>query len=87
MVNDCKVCLENAKSKKKEPMLSHEVPSEAWKVLHSDFFTIVGHKYVVVGDQYSIMPFVWALKNETASEVVKFCKELRGTIVNIILPP
>ena len=76
MVNDCKLCLENAKSKQKEPMLSHEVPSQAWKVLHSDFFTIAGHKYVVVGDQYSKMPFARALKNETASEVVKFCKDL-----------
>ena len=76
MVRDCVICLQNACSSRKEPMIPHEAPSQPWEVVHSDLFELDGHKYILLVDQYSKMPFVRALGSERSSEAIKFCKDL-----------
>ena len=77
LVKDCTVCLQHARSNVKEPMMSHEIPSQPWEVLHSDYFELKkGQKYMLVVDQFSKMPFVRAAKDETSKEAIKFCKDL-----------
>ena len=44
-VNDCVICLQNSKSNKKEPMLSHDLPSQPWEILSSDLYDLDGHSY------------------------------------------
>lgn len=75
-INDCGVCLQNARSVRKEPMLSHELPSQPWEILSSDLFELDGHSYILIADHYSKMPFVRGLKSTSCSEVVKFCKDM-----------
>lgn len=75
-IGDCVICLQNAKSSKKEPMLSHELPSQPWEILSSDLFELEGHSYILLVDHYSKMPFVRGLKTTTCSEIVKFCKDM-----------
>ena len=75
-VENCDICIQNARSQSREPMMVRELPSQPWEILHSDYFEIEGHKYMLVVDQYSKMPFVQAMKGETAGEAVKFCKHL-----------
>lgn len=77
LVKDCTVCLQHARSNVKEPMMGHEIPSQPWEVLHSDYFELKhGQKYILIVDQFSKMPFVRAAKEETSKEAIKFCKDL-----------
>jgi transposase InsO family protein len=57
-------------------MLSHDIPSQPWEIVHSDYFELDGHKYLLIVDQYSKMPFVRAVRDETAKEAIKFCKDM-----------
>ena len=75
-VNDCVICLQNSKSNKKEPMLSHDLPSQPWEILSSDLFDLDGHSYFLVVDHYSKMPFVRGLESTTCREVIKFIKDM-----------
>ena len=76
MVKDCVICLQNARSNKTEPMIADEAPFQPWEIVHSDLFDLDGHKYILTVDQYSKMPLVRALRNETSAETIKFCKDM-----------
>lgn len=76
MVEGCDICLRNAKSARKEPMVAHETPSGPWESLHTDILELKGHKYMLVADQFSKMPFVRQMKNETSTEAIRIIKEI-----------
>ena len=75
-VGDCAICLQNAKSTRKEPMMSHEVPFQPWEVLSSDLFELEGHSYILLVDHFSKMPFVRGIKTTSCGEVIKFFKDM-----------
>ena len=75
-VRDCEVCLQNAKSSKKEPMKAHDIPSQPWEVVSSDLFELDGHSYILLVDHFSKMPFVRGLKTTNCNEVIKFFKDM-----------
>ena len=78
-IGDCKECLTNARSNKKEPMLSHPAPTAPWQILSSDLFEHQGEHYLLVVDQYSRMPFVKKLgQNTKSSQLIAFIEELFG---------
>lgn len=74
MISNCDVCLQDAPSQKKEPMMSHEIPTKPWDELSSDLFDLKGHTYIVLTDHFSKMLFVRHLTTTGSREVIKFFK-------------
>ena len=76
-IGDCKECLIYSRSNLKEPMLSHNSATGPWQIISSDLFEFDNTTYVLVADQYSKMPFVRNLGQNTRSRaVIDFLEEL-----------
>ena len=42
-VSNCPICATYARSKQREPLLPHDVPSRPWSKLGADLFDYAGH--------------------------------------------
>ena len=52
-VQKCPICQEAQPAQRKEPMMSHPIPTYPWQALASDCFVVGRQHYVVLVDLYS----------------------------------
>lgn len=75
LVNNCDVCKSYQRENTKEPMLKKEIPNEAWEILSSDIFFLLGEQYLIIVDAYSKYIEISRLPDQTTESVIKILKE------------
>ena len=70
MISKCTICLQYRNSNKKEPLISHDVPSYAWQVVATDIFTLNQENYIVIVDYYSRFFEVEKLSTMSSQSVI-----------------
>ena len=66
----CKVSRKFGPKQQKEPLLSHDVPTRAWKKVGCDLFDYRGRKHVLVMDYYSKFIEMCPLNDASAETVI-----------------
>ena len=75
LTNRCVACQELQDQNSKEPMIMTEVPSEAWKVLGTYLFDVIGRTFIILSDYYSKYPIVKELQAPVTSAAVTYVIE------------
>jgi len=75
-MGSCEICLKFRHEQQKEPMMSHELPERAWEVVSTDIFELKGHHFIIAVDHYSDFFEMERLSNESATQVIKFLKNV-----------
>ena len=65
-----------ARSKQREPLLPHDVPSRPWSKLGRDIFDYTGHNCVVIIDYFSEYPEIYHMSSGAAQIVVSTQKPM-----------
>ncbi len=74
MVKHCSACQEFQNAQQKCPMISMEIPTEAWHTVGADLFHYNGRWHLLVTDYYSKAPFVRRVANTGAAATVRAMK-------------
>ena len=75
-VSNSPICATYARSKQREPLLPHDVPSRPWSKLGADLFHYAGHSYLVLVDYFSKYLEIHRLSSKTAQSVVSALKSM-----------
>lgn len=76
MVTQCGACIENQRYQQKEPLISHEAPTDPWYKVGMDLFSYKNKDYLVVVDYYSNYPEVCTLSNTHSSTIISHTKSI-----------
>ena len=75
MVYKCEICNLHARKQQRQPLMSHEVPTQPWNKVACDLFVLDGTQYCLVTDFYSKYPEVINLgQSSTTKSVVNSLK-------------
>lgn len=70
-VSKCQICQENSAKNQKEPLISHEIPTEPFKKVACDILEFKAKSYLVLADYYSKWIELIKLNKKTAQEINK----------------
>ncbi len=73
-IGKCETCNTLSQAQKKEPLISHEVPSRPWEKLGCDLFEFDQKDYLIVVDYYSDYFEIDKLHDKRAPEIIKKMK-------------
>ena len=77
MIAKCTICLEHRNpTQQKEPMLSHEIPSERFQKVATDLFHWNDSDYLIIVDYYSRYFEIAQLRNAKSSSVIQHTKSI-----------
>ena len=78
MVSQCSDCLDHRDRQCPEPMIPHEVPTQAWSKVGSDLFQLDNKEYVPIVDYHSNYPYIYQIPNQSSKSVIQAMKECFG---------
>ena len=70
MVSNCTICIENQCHHKREPLISHDVPTQPWYKVGMDLFSFKGRSYLVIVDYFSNFPELCHLSDTHSTSVI-----------------
>ena len=71
----CGPCNQLQPEQPKEPMMTHEIPTQPWSRLAADLFEESNTHYLIIVDYFSDFWELTALRDESAYSVIVACKE------------
>ena len=79
LISKCETCVELEENRRKEPLMTHEIPDRAWSklaldLLALDLFCLQDKNYLVTVDYYSDYWEVDALHSTSTAAVIKRLK-------------
>ena len=74
LISKCETCVEVEENRRKEPLMTHEIPDRAWSKLALDLFCLQDKHYLVTVDYYSDYWEVDSLHSTSTAAVIKKLK-------------
>ena len=78
MVNQCSDCIDHRARHCPEPLVPHEVQTQAWSKVGSDLFQLDNKDYLVIVDYHSNYPDVYQIPSQSSKSVITAMKESFG---------
>ena len=78
MVNQCSDYIDHRARHCPEPLVPHEVPTQAWSKVGSDLFQLDNTDYLVIVDYHSNYPDVYQIPSQSSKSVITAMKESFG---------
>ena len=76
MVSNCSICVGNQCYHQREPLISHEVPTQPWYKVGMDLFSFKGRNYLVIVDYFSNFPELCHLSDTHSISVITKVKAM-----------
>ena len=70
MVSNGTICIENQCHHQREPLISHDVPTQPWYKVGMDLFSFKGQSYLVIVDYFSNFPELCHLSDTHSTSVI-----------------
>ena len=78
MVNQCSDCIDHKARHCPEPLVPHEVPTQARSKVVSDLFQLDNKDYLVIVHYHSNYPYVYQIPSQSSKSVITAMKERFG---------
>lgn len=75
-LSNCQVCLTHRKQNTKEPLISHEIPTNPWQKVGADVFHFGGESYILLVDYFSKYIEVMKLQCLRSEEIISKMKRI-----------
>lgn len=79
MVGRCRICEKFQNENRREPMISHEIPSVPFEKIGCDFCDFAGKSYLIIRDYFSKWTEIIETRTKTAEEVISKWRHLFST--------
>ena len=70
MVSNCSICIEHQRHHQREPLISHDVPTQPRYKVGMDLFSFKGRSYLVIVDYFSNFPELCHLSDTHGTSVI-----------------